>query len=274
MQSLANLERTGKLVLSHEEEQAIVLLRHGKILHAATSSIREALGSLLVGEKLITEEELVAAVAIQEKADQEQRLGNILVDQGHLGRDDLERVLTQKSQRVILELLQWKHGFFEFRPVEIKDHGEFETDVSDLPLRDGLTVESLLLSGAFELDRLAMEDRPLDNETPESEEQTDESNQGSSSLRTLMNEIRSPELTGELNARIMDYASQLFSRIVLFSVKRDYFYGIGFFGAGLDQQSVAAVRQMRIPLSEPSILATASAQRTTFRRPLTDDPWN
>ena len=287
LQALASLAKTGKLTLSRQNEKGIVLLRKGNIIHAATSSIRETLGSLLVGEELITEAQLNEALEAQRESEQEVRLGNILVDREILSQRDLERVIMQQTQRVILELMQWRRGLFEFVPLEIEDHGEVATEVAGLLLQDGLSTEGILITGAIELDRLAFKDDQSGAEMPDlsTGEPTPAlalsptaKNGGTAarvmSLSDLMLEIRSPEFTGELTSRIMEYASQLFNRSVLFSVKGDYFCGMGSFGAGLEDGSAAAVRQIRIPVAVSSILQKVADQGTAYKGPMPESEWN
>lgn len=291
LSSLASLSKSGRLTLSRYDERGLVLLREGRIVHAATSSLRETLGSLLVGERLVTEDELARALDIQRTSDREQRLGNILVDLELLHHQDLERIITQQTQRVIVELMQWKHGFFEFEAMEIEDHGEIATSVSGLLLREGLIAEGLLLTASYELDRLAMTEGLMeaapasdavaddDSTDPAFQAPVEEAVGGGkpdqlSSLRSLMFEIRSPEFTGELTGKIMDFASRIFTRSILFSVKGENFCGMGSFGIGFQEKQPTAAHQIRIPVGEKSILAKAVAMQTAYQGRLQPEVWN
>lgn len=464
LQVLADLGKSGKLTVSRSEERGVVILREGRIIYAASSSIREALGGLLVGQKLITERQLLDALTIQEHAEEELLLGNVLVDQGVLQPRDLERVVVEQTQRVMLELLGWRQGSFEFGPLDFEDREEIAPDVSELLLSDGLSADSVcqdrpaesidveadeqladwkseleaeapsadLAVAPSEVDSLPGGEAEVENLIPfevpsgetwvtrqrdggavaeealapaaveESETQagvesespvsvdsgppiiaeesaelaagltlqeelallsatTDESRldspgesehdeaaqlpdapdpspvervppdapglssaverelaslaalsalpdtaavprertrdeprlsrsasaspsevpwispEGSrslTSLRDLMIEIRSPEFTGELSSKIMEYASELFGRSVLFSLEGSYFCGMGSFAIGLDPGAAEAIRQMRIPADEASILADVTALRGAYQGPLPGTEWN
>ena len=59
------------------------------------SSIPKKLGELLIESNLVSEQQLLAALAIQEN--NKRPLGEILVDQGYITKEKLETVLAKQA---------------------------------------------------------------------------------------------------------------------------------------------------------------------------------
>jgi GAF domain-containing protein len=90
-----------------------------------------------------------------------------------------------------------------------------------------------------------------------------------------MKEIRSPNFAGEITLMIMRYASEVVDRGVFFVLKSGGISGMGQFGLG--EHGPAAderVRQIRIPLDQPSVLTEVLDKRQTYLGPLAKSDWN
>ena len=148
LQVIADLGKSGKLMLARDDEEAVIIFRNGRVICAASSTVRETLGSLLIGQNLTTGERLQEALDIQRSSAGEQRLGNILVRLGYLSPDNLRQVVTQQTRGIILDLLQWQYGTFEFVALEVEDRGEVRSEVSDLLVEEGLSATGLLMGAA------------------------------------------------------------------------------------------------------------------------------
>jgi len=90
------------------------------------------------------------------------------------------------------------------------------------------------------------------------------------SLKSIMSEIRSPAFTGEVSLGILRYAARSFTRGVLFARGYDSFQGMGQFGLG----AKVPVREIRIPLDEPSLFLEVIERKEPYRGPLDDRYWN
>ena len=326
IQTLANLGKSGRVTLARFAERGSVILRRGQIVGAASSTLRETLGSLLVGQELITENELKAALERQSQRSESRLLGRILVDEGILTEDQLGHVVHQQTRRVIGELMTWKYGFIEFEPCEIEDENVIGTEAAELMLGEGISAESLILAGAVEIDHHEFEafeaseelggggkvpevrsspvSAPIEPRAesagtgfetvaqptqsgedrarlaravaalplpPETEAEKSETGRRIASLRDLMAEIRSPEFTGELTTRIMEYTTEILGRSVLFSVQSGQFCGMGYYSSKpVDQSTLEAVRELRIPVGEPSLLADVAARHQSYKGGLPD----
>ena len=101
-----------------------------------------------------------------------------------------------------------------------------------------------------------------------------------SELRSLMVEIqlRSPSFTGEITLLILRYATKVLNRGVLCRVAEEGISGIGQFGIESSGESVTSadrrVREMTIPIHEPSVFFEVVENMHTFHGPLRKCKWN
>lgn len=285
LQMIAANRKTGRLVLTRRDGHGVIAFRNGKIIYAASNSVRETLGNILLHERLITESTLLEALERQSRAAEEKRLGQVLVEMGALDEARMERVVRGQTQRVVSEFLRWKSGFAKFELLQIPDHGEVEVDARDFLLEAGLNADELLLGilgqgdpriDTSELDmsqvlrRASWIPGPVDEAAGLPEPPPDPKPPSFASLKTIMSEIRSPAFTGEVSLGILRYAARSFTRGVLFARGYDGFLGMGQFGLG----SRIAVREIRIPLDEPSIFLEVIERKELYRGPLDDRYWN
>ena len=285
LQMIAANRKTGRLVLTRRDGHGVIAFRNGKIIYAASNSVRETLGNILLHERLITESTLLEALERQSRAVVEKRLGPVLVEMGALDEATMQRVVRSQTQRVVSEFMRWKSGFAKFEILHIPDHGEVEVDARDFLLDAGLNADELLLGilgqgdpriDTSELDMSQVLRRapwvpgPADEAPGLPEPPPDPKPPSFASLKTIMSEIRSPAFTGEVSLGILRYAARSFSRGVLFARGYDGFLGMGQFGLGAH----VPVREIRIPLDEPSIFLEVIERKEPYRGPLDDRYWN
>ncbi len=141
LQWLASNGSTGTLELSNGRVEKRIFFDHGHIVSSASSDPREYLGHFLVGHRFITELQLVAAMRQQEE--RHSLLGKILVDQGSITSEDLDRMLILKAEEGIFDLFSWSDGDFRFLDGEVPVH-------QMVPI--SLNVTGLLLEGMQRLD--------------------------------------------------------------------------------------------------------------------------
>ena len=265
LQIISTNEKSGKLNLTRHDAQGVIVFRHGKIIYAASSSARETLGFLLVSENLISEQQLIEALEYQHQADEEKRLGSILVAQGLLTSESLEQTIRSQIEKVLNEFMDWTQGFFKFERLDLPDRGEVAVDAEDFILPEGLRADQVLvdISSAIEeranQPAAAPEPEPLVVDYP--------------SLKSIMSEIRSPEFTGEATVKILQFARTVLTRGVLFFVQQGNFTGMHQFGfKAFEGDNSDALRRIKIPLDQPSILS--SARKSAFSGPLEPIEWN
>ena len=306
-QILSLSKKTGKLTITRREGTGVIVFKNGQIIYAASDSVRDTLGNILVCQKLITESTLMAALEAQHRSPDGKRLGAILVEMGYLTKETLEKVIRQQIEKVIYEFLTWKSGFFKFELMDVPDGDEVEVDAKDFLLKAGLSAEYLVLEGLRKLDELERE-RKLARDQAEVQgcrgaevispaplllrssvsslsspvsspaqkaPQPSPGKQTLSTLKAVLSEIRSPSFTGEITLTIMRYAAEIVNRGVLFVLRKDGIAGMGQFGIDLRGASAdERVRNIKIPLDQPSVLAEVIETRQTSRGKLQKTFWN
>ena len=117
LQWISSGRKTGTLRLERGSVQKRIVLRHGNISSSWSNDPRESLGQFLIRDRRITEEQLFKALLSQEK--QGRLLGSILVGEGLLTEEALKATLKSKAQETVYELFLWPEGRFEFRSDEL-----------------------------------------------------------------------------------------------------------------------------------------------------------
>lgn len=264
LQLVATNQKSGKLHLTKSDAEGLIVFREGEIVYATSSGARETLGHLLVCRGLITETQLLAALEVQHSENNERRLGTILIESAHLTLQDLELVLRVQLEKVLYGFLRWQEGFFNFEPIELIDQGEIGIDISDFLLKQGVNPDDVLeeLSARLE-EATEVELEPTGALT---------GTQRLIGLKALMREIRSPEFTGEVTSKLLEFGRGVFSRGVLFFSSQGNYVGMSHFGLGEDDGSQR--KEIKIPKDQASILSQAANSHATKLGPLEPIEWN
>lgn len=138
-QLIQQQSKAGVLVMKDAEHEVRILFDAGKIVGAESAgpkAQKEPLGVLLVRAGLIRQDQLDAALAVQQKT--LKKLGDLLVADGAIGKDDLKSFLVLQTTETINRLFRWKTGEYEFIPQAVK----FDADVST-----PLSPEHILMDG-------------------------------------------------------------------------------------------------------------------------------
>ena len=254
LQVLAQAQKSGKLTITSREAQGIVVLRQGKMVYAATSSVRETLGNILVSKRLISDETLSEALNRQFSSPSPVHLGNVLESMGAVTAQQLQEVLEEQALRVLGELVGWQDGFFKFDTIEIEEPGTLTVDLADYLMEEGLQVEIALLN-------LAAYEAPIDEGQPGAA-----TAENAVSLRELIKQVRQPTLNAELAREILDFASRFVDRAILFLSQGEHFQGVAGIGDGVD----SGVRDLAIPKLAASLLASAYEHQRSIELSSTD----
>jgi hypothetical protein len=141
LQWLASGRKTGTLHVERRSIQKRIILREGNILSSWSNDPRESLGQFLIRLRLITEEQLFRALLAQEEKGR--LLGSILVGDGILAEEDLKSALKAKADETVYDLFLWPSGQFEFH------EGEFP---ENLPVTLETPVTPVILEGIRRVD--------------------------------------------------------------------------------------------------------------------------
>jgi len=142
LQLLAMGMKTGCLSVTHRNNFGNIYFNKGRISYASIVNRRDRLGDMLVKTGVITQAQLEAAVALQDRQ-RETRLGELLVEQGVLTLDALHDAIKVQIQEAVYFLFTWKQGTFNFE-------ADVVPDLQDITV--SINPESLLLEGAHRVD--------------------------------------------------------------------------------------------------------------------------
>ena len=281
-------KKTGTLIVRSRKGTGMVVFKNGQVIQAASDSIRDSLGNMLVSQGMLSETALSQALSVQRR-EADKPLGMILQDMGAVTAQTLEGVVRKQIEEIIYDLLAWEEGFFNFELGEIAPKDKIEIDTQEFLLKHGISAEYLLMEGTRILDERRkgttrpappikahgappppLTPSPLSYE-PAREEfrariETETPQKEISTLKSMFDELRFPTATAEVTLLILRYASEVVNRAILFMVKKDEVRGLGQFGIELTGQSPdQVVRNIRIPLNQPSLFLTVIENRRTYQ---------
>ncbi len=305
--------KTGTLVVRSRKGTGMVVFKNGQVIQAGSDIIRDTLGNILVSQGMIDPADLSAALAVQKKHP-EKPLGMILTEAGATSAKVIEDVVRQQIEEIISDLLAWEEGFFNFELGEVTSKDKIEVDTQNFLLKSGISTEFLLMESTRLLDEKRKDQagkttadahkavpsppepprpRPAapsppapspvtrTSTAPAREEfrsriESEEPSKQITTLKSMFDELRFPTATAEVTLLILRYASEVVNRAILFMAKKDEVRGLGQFGIELPsgKSPDLAVRNIRIPLGEPSLFREVIESRRTYLGPLEETDQN
>jgi tetratricopeptide (TPR) repeat protein len=151
LQLLAMGQKTGCLSLTDRASFGSIYFDRGRVIWATIINRPDRLGGLLVKNGVITTAQLDAALA-EQRAHPGQRLGTILMDQGALSKEQLERYVRIQVEEAVYHLFTWTQGSFYFEPDQSPDGSV---------LLVSLNPENLLLEGARRVDEWGLIEKKI-----------------------------------------------------------------------------------------------------------------
>lgn len=266
---LSDSEKTGKLNVTTGTQEGMIVFRGGKIIYAASSTIRETFGSIALALQIVSSRQLEKAVQLQYRSHEDKRLGEILIELGAMRQEDVERVLVHQVSQVVREIFEWKAGYFRFRNLEIEEYGDVEVDARDFIAGSPLDTRSVALDAARELDettQAAEAERVRAEAAAEAEAEEAEEPAEPTTLAELMAEVAGPALTAETIRDIFVVAAASVSRGVIFLVRDHSALGLAQFGLpDGDPPPSQRVRHLVLSMDEYSLISTAVRDGEAFR---------
>ncbi len=298
-------KKTGTLIVRSRKGTGMVVFKNGPVIQAASDSIRDSLGNILVSQGMLDEAALQRALALQ-KRETDMPLGMILVEMGAVSTQTLETVVRKQIEEIIYDLLAWEEGFFNFELGEIAPKDKIEIDTQEFLLKSGISAEYLLMEGTRILDERRKDEKkrggapapraaaaPVPPPQPKpappahhvsyepaKEEfrtriEKEEPRREITALKSMFDELRFPTATAEVTLLILRYASEVVNRAVLFMVKKDEVRGLGQFGIELAGRSPdQVVRNIKIPLGKPSVFLAVIETRRSYLGPVEQNECN
>ncbi|HYD43428.1 MAG TPA: DUF4388 domain-containing protein, partial [Anaeromyxobacter sp.] len=138
LQLIGQQMKSGFLHLESRDEEIHIALSEGSVVRAEAvgRKANERLGAMLVRAELITQPELEYALNVQRRS--LRRLGDILVENDFVSREDLREITHLQTTETVYRLFHWKSGTYEFEAGAV----EWDKETA-IPL----CVESVLMEG-------------------------------------------------------------------------------------------------------------------------------
>lgn len=286
--------KTGALIVTGKEGRGIVVFKNGQVIQAAADFMKEDIGEILLSGQMIKEKDLNLAKEIRKKLPADKPIEEILFEMGIVSKETLEEVNRQKIEDIVYRLLIWQEGDFSFELGEGDMKEKVKMNHLGYPLQHGMSPEYLIMEstrlyderkkeGAGIVSRMPLPKfEPLEEEIDTEEwkeedflEKAGEDRKTLSSLKAMVTELRFPSATSEITLLILRYASDVISRGILFMVKKNEIVGLGQFGIETKGESPdQKVRNIRIPLNEPSVFTMVLETHQTYKGALEENKWN
>jgi tetratricopeptide (TPR) repeat protein len=142
LQLLALGNKSGCMSVTHRNNFGYVYFDRGRICYASILNRRDRLGDILVKNGALLQPQLDAAISLQERQ-RNKKLGQILLEQELIARQDLERHIRFQIEEAVYFLFTWTEGTFSFE-------ADVRPEAEDILV--SINPESLLLEGARRVD--------------------------------------------------------------------------------------------------------------------------
>jgi hypothetical protein len=136
LQWLAMSQKNGILLLQRGEIVKEIYFRQGKIVASASNDPREYFGQFLLSHGMINEEDLMRV--FRKQGDTGIKLGRLLVMEGYLSEDEVQKFLRIKAEETIYDLFLWDSGNFKF-------YSDAPVQENNVPI--AMDVTSVLMEG-------------------------------------------------------------------------------------------------------------------------------
>jgi hypothetical protein len=232
LQLLSLSKKSGTLTLRCDAGEGQVFFCDGQVIRAFSSQYREGLGQLLMLQKLVTQEQLEAALAYQQGLVDHRPLGRIFCEQLKISSEVIEGIVARQIEKIVFSFFAWNSGRFSFSLHTPESFGAAQFNPLDFMLREGLSSERLVLKGKQLISgkQIDVDESQLERELVERRQSIDQ--RGVPLLRGMMAELEYPEMGGGIILLILRYASEVMERAIIFDLRGRQLIGLGQFGLG------------------------------------------
>src|SRR5256885_1940582 len=157
--------RTGTLTLSCGESKGGIGFHQGRIVNAWAPGGKR-LGELLVEGGHIDQPKLDEALAQQEAEHPRRSLGQILVSMGAVDSETIYRTIEHQIEHTVYDLVSWKEGTFHFALDDLKPIDDIAVVPGDVIRHLNLDTQMVLLDALRIFDERSRQQRQQRNDTP------------------------------------------------------------------------------------------------------------
>lgn len=143
LQFLSMGKLTGTLTVQHGNYTVHLHLRRGKLVNSSSLGRPRKLGQMLVNQGLVSRQDMEEALTYQRSLPNPPPLGQILIERGLLTRDQLRQAIRLQLEEEMWDLFSLQEGVFKF------DYGD-EQSVGEVLVE--LDIEPLIIEGTRRLD--------------------------------------------------------------------------------------------------------------------------
>lgn len=131
-ESLSSQRATGTLAVKSTMGEKKIALSRGKIsVLSDRLAERMRLGDLLINRGKLTEEKLEQALKVQREKEPRPKLGEVLVQENFIKRDDISDAIRFQVEEELFDLFTWKDAVFNFDPSVSVEHMDDEVKFGD-----------------------------------------------------------------------------------------------------------------------------------------------
>ena len=131
-QLISLTRKSGKLVMTRDGRQGIVVFRSGRVVFAASDSLHTALDSALTQGRVGADRLFIKEVDRQ-GAGKISDSGSFVVEVCEANSEALEDVVRSQIEATVHELVKWRTGTFVFETVEVPTNDNIALDNSIRP---------------------------------------------------------------------------------------------------------------------------------------------
>jgi hypothetical protein len=273
--------KTGTFIVNGSKGTAVIVFKNGMVFRAETDDLEGNLGNYLLEGGVIKDTILNMAMEVKKRLPSKS-VAEILFDFGSVSAESLEKAARKRIEKVIYRLLTWEDGDFQFELDDLELEGK--TNLQDLgwELSRGMSPEYLLMEGARVQDESTQEsfiptEELSSEESGASGEGWDEDwetpaaeRKDISALKALTQELRFPNSASEITLLILRFASDIFSRGVLFIVGKSEVIGLGQFGLEIDRAD-ERVRETVMEIEKSPFLKRIIGEQMPYKGSLEKD---
>jgi tetratricopeptide (TPR) repeat protein len=144
-------QKSGCLSIADGARFGQIFFDRGRITYARIVNRRDRLGDLLVGDGVLTQEQLDDVLRRQAR-EPDRRVGELLVATGYITRGELTKYVQMQIEEAIYHLFTWSRGNFFFE-------GDARAEDADIIL--SINPESLLLEAARRVDEWSLIEKKI-----------------------------------------------------------------------------------------------------------------
>jgi hypothetical protein len=140
LQLLQLAQASGRLEFSRGEERVNLWYERGRPVFARTSGLAVRSGELLMHRGAVTAS-AVARALDQQRSEPKRRIGELLVEQGDVSREQVADAVHEVLRRIVYHVILWRDGRFRFLPGEAAEGEDITLDLDlDRLILEGLRI--------------------------------------------------------------------------------------------------------------------------------------